>query len=479
MNLHMLDEATYLCLLPLLPNRTFSGIRQGMIRWTEHWGFPESVIADGEKGIASESMKVWLEEHNCELLPVPPAEGSRHTQFGIIDNHSKAVRGTVHRVDASLVDRKVKATAEELWAMVAWASNTSRGRCGVSPTQSAFGIVPRDPLNTHVGDKLTSAQMSQEDLHLEKIRTRGISLGIWNEEVAKSKIATASRAQAREGAEIDVELGVEKYEVGDEVEVHRAPGSKDLSGWRGPGIVVSKGPNPKTKEPGVRVAWQGGEDHVPFDQIRPFFGWIFWLSPGDVKGAIMFRISKEIEDSYELWGRRPTVLGTLRRGGYNIQAKATKDYPTLWGNILELAVRSGHPCEGAVVGGGAKGFQPVTNEPGILWLVVWPYRRPSALQTMELHSHWGVNMEKFVGPDWEDTAFFGIYSTLERLEFEGEDEKKAAPKVRTAPKGGLPTIPEYDSKAWAKSAEPLNRHEKGEWMPEELVKDPYEWTPIL
>ena len=234
-NLHMLDEATYLCLLPLLPNRTFSGIRQGMIRWTEHWGFPESVIADGEKGIASESMKVWLEEHNCELLPVPPAEGSRHTQFGIIDNHSKAVRGTVHRVDASLVDRKVKATAEELWAMVAWASNTSRGRCGVSPTQSAFGIVPRDPLNTHVGDKLTSAQMSQEDLHLEKIRTRGISLGIWNEEVAKSKIATASRAQAREGAEIDVELGVEKYEVGDEVEVHRAPGSKDLSGWRGPG----------------------------------------------------------------------------------------------------------------------------------------------------------------------------------------------------------------------------------------------------
>ena len=31
----------------------------------------------------------------------------------------------------------------------------------------------------------------------------------------------------------------------------------------------------------------------------------------------------------------------------------------------------------------------------------------------------------------------------------------------------------------AKSAEPLNRHENGEGMPEEPVKDPYEWTPIL
>ena len=111
-NLHMLDEASSICLLPLLANRSFSAIRLGILRWTEPWGFMEAVIADGEKGIGSESMKVWLEENHSQLLPIPPAEGSRHSQFGIIDNHSKAVRGAVHRVDASLVTRKVKATAE-------------------------------------------------------------------------------------------------------------------------------------------------------------------------------------------------------------------------------------------------------------------------------------------------------------------------------------------------------------------------------
>ena len=37
--LHMLDEATYLTLLPLLVGRTYSAIKQGIMRWVEPWGF--------------------------------------------------------------------------------------------------------------------------------------------------------------------------------------------------------------------------------------------------------------------------------------------------------------------------------------------------------------------------------------------------------------------------------------------------------
>ena len=51
--LHMLDEATYLTLLPLLVSRTSSAIKQGIWKWVEPWGFPEGFIADGEKGISS------------------------------------------------------------------------------------------------------------------------------------------------------------------------------------------------------------------------------------------------------------------------------------------------------------------------------------------------------------------------------------------------------------------------------------------
>ena len=176
------------------------------------------------------------------------------------------------------------------------------------------------------------------------------------------------------------------------MEVYRDPGNKDLAGWRGPGRIVSLGPDPsgKSKKPGVRVAWQGGEDHVPYDQVRPFSGWTFWLSTKNVSDATMFRISRKIEDAYELWGRYPTILGTLRRQGHNVKAKRTAEYPRLRSDILELSIRSRRPCEGAVVGGGARGFPAVTSEPGVLWLVMWPYKRPSALQTRELRSHWGI-----------------------------------------------------------------------------------------
>ena len=74
-------------------------------------------MSDGEKGIGGEPTKAWLEENPKEPLPIVPAEGSRHTQYGIVDIHSRALRGVLHRVDASLVERKIGTSAEELWAL--------------------------------------------------------------------------------------------------------------------------------------------------------------------------------------------------------------------------------------------------------------------------------------------------------------------------------------------------------------------------
>ena len=53
------------------------------------------------------------------------------------------------------MERGVRAPAEELWALVVWAANSTRGRTGFAPVQRAFGMIPRDPLNTHVQDRLT------------------------------------------------------------------------------------------------------------------------------------------------------------------------------------------------------------------------------------------------------------------------------------------------------------------------------------
>ena len=72
-------------------------------------------------------------------------------------------------------------------------------------------------------------------------------------------------------------------------------------------------------------------------------------------------------------------------------------------------------------------------------------------------------MEKLVGPDWEDTAFFGIYSTLDKLEEYDPDEEmvKVTSQYGASPDGGLPTIPEKDLKEMGKSQDPATPHEEG------------------
>ena len=179
----------------------------------------------------------------------------------------------MHRVDASLIERKVHTTAEELFTIVSWAANTTRGRAGVAPVQAAFGMIPRDPLSTQAYDSMTTRQTDPQGQFFERVRTKSVALSAYQEEVVKAKMARSAHGVARSPG-IDEILGPESYSVGDEVEVYRQSDQKDISGWRGPGVIVSLGPKPgeevkSNSNSGVRVAWQGGEDHVGLDQIRP------------------------------------------------------------------------------------------------------------------------------------------------------------------------------------------------------------------
>ena len=108
-------------------------------------------------------------------------------------------------------------------------------------------------------------------------------------------------------------------------------------------------------EAGARVRHQGSEEHVNFDKVRPFIGFaeIFALG-GDVSKSLIFQIIREIDATFELWGRVPTTLGILRRAGYHQKAKATSWYPRLWNNLLTLALKANRPSEGAIVGGGCR-----------------------------------------------------------------------------------------------------------------------------
>jgi hypothetical protein len=66
---------------PVLPNKRVPALKQGFLRWTEIFGFPEEVVSDFEGGIFSEEMRVWFENNSSVLNPVAPQTGTRHTEF--------------------------------------------------------------------------------------------------------------------------------------------------------------------------------------------------------------------------------------------------------------------------------------------------------------------------------------------------------------------------------------------------------------
>ena len=160
---------------------------------------------------------------------------------------------------------------------------------------------------------------------------------------------------------------------------------------------------------------------VNWDQVRPGGLEILWLSSPELSQTSPMRITRRIDDDYDLWGRSPKTLWVVRRMGTRARARATGEYPKLWEDLQSARRELGWAAEGAIVGGGVRGFPAPTNDPGTIYLFYWRWGQPATLTTRELRSHWDINMEKLVGAEWQDYGFFGVYSTEERIE-EGADE---------------------------------------------------------
>lgn len=130
-------------------------------------------------------------------------------------------------------------------------------------------------------------------------------------------------------------------------------------------------------------------------------------------------------------------------------------------------------CEGALVGGGIRSFPPATGAPGTLWLLVGLWGRPTTVEAYELRSHWTVKLEELT-PDWQDSAFIGIYSTGEYLG--SQALKGSAPKVDARAKSLAPV---WEEEADRNPADPISAHERGIWCPDEPRPGPNDWVPSL
>jgi hypothetical protein len=198
---------------------------------------------------------------------------------------------------------------------------------------------------------------------------------------------------------------------------------------------------------------------LPRDQVRLFYPDVLWVGP-EVTSTNIFRALRRIDENYDLWGHPPKLLGQLLRENLSVRARATAELPALWEDIRGVAKRLEWPLDGAVVGGGVKNFHPVTSAPGTLKLFYWRWGLPSSMESVELRSHWNVDMTKLVGDDWPNTGFLGLYANG-AVEEDEEALKKVSERLARIEE----EVPAALKDSFGRDQETRSRHEEGRVAP--------------
>ncbi|CAK0801133.1 unnamed protein product, partial [Prorocentrum cordatum] len=226
----MIDEATRWTVLYILERKTtimiIAGITQG---WLRLHGPMKLLIADIEGGLHGEEACQWLDRWGIEMKA--KEEGS-HAQ--LVERHHDLVRKIIHRVQAQLAEEGIVMPLEIVIMECALIKNLLITVAGYSPYQAVYGRLP--PLLAEF-EPVSDCQIDDQSAGIPGIsrhhhRLREVAMQAMVEMTAKDRLRRALRSKTRAPHE------ALQLVVGDQVDFHRPPSTKEESGWRGPATLL-------------------------------------------------------------------------------------------------------------------------------------------------------------------------------------------------------------------------------------------------
>ncbi|CAK0852886.1 unnamed protein product, partial [Prorocentrum cordatum] len=274
---HMIDEATRWTVLHILDRKTaimiIAGITQG---WLRPHGPMKLLIADIEGGLHGEEAYQWLDRWGIEMKA--KEEGS-HAQ--LVERHHDLVRKIIHRVQAQLAEEGIVMPLEIVIMECALIKNLLITVAGYSPYQAVYGRLP--PLLAEF-EPVSDCQIDDQSAGIPGIsrrhhRLREVAMQAMVEMTAKDRLRRALRSKTRAPHE------ALQLVVGDQVDFHRPPSTKEESGWRGPATLLQVGPP-------VLIRWQGR---------------VFQVRPQDLRRSLVYFVMFTNNIFFEAGSRDPVA----------------------------------------------------------------------------------------------------------------------------------------------------------------------------
>lgn len=257
---HLLDEAIWWTAGSILQGKSTEDLISAVAsHWLRHFGPMKALVADGEKGIASEEVAQFLDRNLVQLKTKAPGE---HAQM--VERHHELIRRLLLRVESQLHAEGLNVPMEVIVAECILAKNVLTTVAGQTPYRALYGREPPgltefEPQSETVLDDRSGGVTGHSRNHH---RVREMAPADMVQETAQLRIERALHSKTR--------LAVEQleFEPGDLVDFWRNPATKDESGWRGPARVVEPGDRGGDESSATTVQWQGSMLQVRTQDLR-------------------------------------------------------------------------------------------------------------------------------------------------------------------------------------------------------------------
>jgi len=419
-----------------------------MTNWIRYFGPMKVLVADGEKGLASEEVAQFLDRVLVQLKTKAPGE---HAQM--VERHHELLRRIILRVESQLRAEGLIVPMEVILAESILAKNVLTTVAGQTPYRALYGREPPgltefEPQSETVLDDHSGGVAGHSRNHH---RVREMAIAAMVQESAQLRIERALDSKTR--------LAVEQLELepGDLVDFWRKPATKDESGWRGPARVVEPGDRGGDESSATTVQWQGRMLQVRTQDLRRALVYCALMAfptaeaqdPRDLMVSFaeglqrgqLVRIGWVRIDMSQSKARHSSSSGTSGASALTrplkdgwLRARSSSQHSELLLATLQVAATSFSlaGCIGARIGHGVSALEGIVEcDHTFIWW--WHVGRPKACWFYQPTGAGRISLAEVFGKDqWSTCAFVQFIMTSD-----DEVDKIRAAEPRVPNIGGL------------------------------------------
>ena len=435
---HMIDRCTRWHATKEVPSKHTDPMLQAIAEvWVAIHGPPKEIICDGESACKTLDASVYFDRLGIKFIVRAP---NQHARF--IERRGALLRDVLHKIDSQLQAEGLTGIpfAQRL-SEATFAGNALVSVNGSTPYNALYGRVPHllPDLQAHIGNPDTDRPDAVRGSH----RLREIAVQQMVEGTARARVGRALGTKTINPAQMD------GYQLGDQVEFFRKPGSKDASGWCGPATIcdltqLSRGT--------VAVRHHAQVVHVRLADLRRWIGFLCFLRAGGPANPLQkanYVINHHVEQipsgRVQLLGWVPGETGVWR------WSAASSGHTDVLGALYHLAeVGLGFTSCSAFRLGRSVAVLPACPSFPLAVLAFWPAGEPENLGFFECTCDSPVNLRQLVGPNWTSMRFVQflflpddhVHLTRPPLPSHSSDNQEGPEPVRAMGSDPLPTIPE-------------------------------------